>query len=63
MVLRVADESGVHDVYLRVEGCRSLGWDDGVTRRKLTDACPSVFARPSIRFDGGSLEAYENCGA
>jgi len=63
VVLRVADESGVHAVYLRVEGCRNLGWDDGVTRRKLTDACRPVFAHPPIRFDGGSLEASENCGA
>ncbi len=61
VVLRVADESGVHDVYLRIAGCHNLGWDDGVTRRKLTEACRPVFAHPPIRFDGESLEAYENC--
>ncbi len=62
VVLRVADESGVHDVYVRVDGCRNLGWDDGVTRRKLTHACRLVFAHPPIWVGGGSKESYENCG-
>lgn len=63
VVLRVADESGVHDVYLRVDGCRNLGWDDGVAKRKLTGACRALFADPPIRFSGGAEAAHENCGA
>lgn len=64
LVLRVLDATGVHDVYLRVDGCRNLGFDDGTTRRELTrDGCTPVFAAPPLRFDGGQPEAVSACFA
>lgn len=61
VVLRVADASGVHDVYLRVDGCRNLGFDDGVTQRQLTDECRTVFREAPVTLDGVGWEAGEMC--
>lgn len=44
VVVHVLDSSGVHDLFLRVDGCRLLGSDDGTTRRLLTeDMCIPLF--------------------
>ncbi|GAB3818848.1 hypothetical protein GCM10028820_21880 [Tessaracoccus terricola] len=44
VVVHVLDASGVHDLFLRVDGCRLLGSDDGTTRRLLTeDMCIPIF--------------------
>lgn len=52
-VLRVLDSTGVHDVYLRVDGCTQLGFDDGVTRRGVTvESCGPIFAEEPVRMDG-----------
>ena len=61
VVLRVADDAGVHDVYLRVDGCRNLGFDDGVTQRQLTDECRTVFREAPVTLDGGGPEVAEMC--
>lgn len=62
LVLRVLDGAGVHDVYLRVDGCRNLGFDDGSTRRELTrDACSPVFSADPVRFLGGQQVAMAAC--
>ncbi|MHA6512602.1 hypothetical protein [Tessaracoccus sp. Z1128] len=62
LVLRVLDATGLHDVYLRVDGCRNLGFDDGTAHRELTrDACTPVFSADPIRFDGGQEAAMAAC--
>ena len=61
VVLRVASTDGVHEVYVRVDGCRNLGFDDGVTRRKLTDECSAIFQSEPITFQGGQQEAADAC--
>lgn len=44
VVVHVLDRSGVRDLFLRVDGCRLLGSDDGSTRRLLTeDMCIPLF--------------------
>lgn len=62
LVLRILDRTGLHDVYLRVDGCRNLGLDDGATQRQLTrDACAPVFSADPIRFLGGQQVAMSAC--
>lgn len=60
VVVHVLDASGVRDVFLRVDGCRLLGADDGTTRRLLTeDMCVPIFRRePPDMVTGGGIDHH-----
>lgn len=61
-VIRVLDANGTHEVFVRLSGCKDIGFDDGTTQRQLThEACQPLFARDPIIFDGGSSYAFERC--
>lgn len=61
VVLRMAGTDEVREVYLRADGCRNLGFDDGTTRRQLSDACQLVFGVDPVRLDSASRDTAEPC--
>ncbi|MDO5677035.1 MAG: hypothetical protein Q4G35_05955 [Propionibacteriaceae bacterium] len=60
-VVRMETPDGVRDVYVRVDGCRNLGYDDGTTQRKLTNGCRLLFNADPVRLDAGSQEVFDKC--